>query len=102
LVDMRVVVEVCVAQVGSRPRSASALPQQQKVALNASLSAVIGNMDRGRALRVCVKKHSEAQSTQSSKRLLSGVHSIMRVKLAHAGEGGGCTPAPFHYIYHHQ
>ncbi len=30
------------------------------------------------------------------------VHSIMRVKLAKAGEGEGCTPTPFHYIYHHQ
>ncbi len=49
MVDMRVVVEVWVAQVGRRPRSASALPQQQKVALNASLVEVIGNMDRGRA-----------------------------------------------------
>jgi hypothetical protein len=29
------------------------------------------------------------------KRLLSGVHSVMRVKLALAGEGGGCTPTPF-------
>ncbi len=28
-------------------------------------------------------------------RLLSGVHSVMRVKLALAGEGGGCTPIPF-------
>ncbi len=28
--------------------------------------------------------------------LLSGVHSVMRVKLALAGEGGGCTrPPPF-------
>ncbi len=35
-------------------------------------------------------------------RLLSGVHSIMRVKLTQAGEGGGCTLIPFHYIYHHQ
>ena len=34
--------------------------------------------------------------------LLSGVHSVMRVKLALAAEGGGCTPTPFHYIYHHQ
>jgi hypothetical protein len=34
--------------------------------------------------------------------LLSGVHSVMRVKLALAGEGGGCTPTPSHYIYHHQ
>jgi hypothetical protein len=25
----------------------------------------------------------------------------MRVKLALAGEGGGCTPTPSHYIYHH-
>ncbi len=35
-------------------------------------------------------------------RLISGVHSIMKVKLAQAGEGGGCTPTPFHYIGHHQ
>ena len=34
--------------------------------------------------------------------LLSGVHSVMRVKFALAGEGGGCTPTPFHYIYNHQ
>jgi hypothetical protein len=34
--------------------------------------------------------------------LLSGVHSVMRVKLALAGEGGGCTPTPSLYIYHHQ
>ncbi len=33
---------------------------------------------------------------------LSGVHSIMRVKLAQAGEAEGCPPTPFHYIYHHQ
>ncbi len=33
--------------------------------------------------------------------LISGVHSVMRVKLALAGEGGGCTPTPSHYIYHH-
>jgi len=33
--------------------------------------------------------------------LLSGVHSVMRVKLVLAGEGGGCTPTPSHYIYHH-
>jgi hypothetical protein len=26
---------------------------------------------------------------------LSGVHSIMRVKSAQAGEGGRCTPTPF-------
>jgi hypothetical protein len=25
----------------------------------------------------------------------------MTEKLAQAGEGGGCTPTPFHYIYHH-
>jgi hypothetical protein len=29
------------------------------------------------------------------------VHSIMMEKLAQAGEGGGCTPTLFHYIYHH-
>jgi hypothetical protein len=34
--------------------------------------------------------------------LLSGVHSVMRVKLVLAGEGGGCTPTPSLYIYHHQ
>jgi hypothetical protein len=27
--------------------------------------------------------------------LISGVHSIMRVKSAQAGKGGGCTPTPF-------
>jgi hypothetical protein len=31
--------------------------------------------------------------------LLSGVHSVMRVKLALAGEGGGCTHTPSYYIY---
>ncbi len=34
--------------------------------------------------------------------LLSGVHSVMRVKLVLASEGGGCTPTPSLYIYHHQ
>ncbi len=34
--------------------------------------------------------------------LLSGVHSVMRVKLVLVGEGGGCTPTPSHYIYPHQ
>ncbi len=34
--------------------------------------------------------------------LLSGVHSVMRVKLVLAGEGGGCMPTPSHYNYHHQ
>jgi hypothetical protein len=32
---------------------------------------------------------------------LSGVHSIMIQKLAQAGEGIGCTPTSFHYIFHH-
>ncbi len=41
-------------------------------------------------LIVCTTEYTESQ------RLLSGVHSIMRVKLAQAGEGGGCTPTPFH------
>jgi hypothetical protein len=34
--------------------------------------------------------------------LLSGVLSVMRVKLVLAGEGGGCTPTPSHDIYPHQ
>ncbi len=34
-------------------------------------------------------------------RPLSGVYSIMMETLAQAGEGGGCTPTPFHCIYHH-
>jgi hypothetical protein len=34
--------------------------------------------------------------------LLSGVHSVMRVKSVLAGEGVGCTPTPSHYIYPHQ
>jgi len=32
---------------------------------------------------------------------MSGVHSIMMEKSALAGEGGGYTPTPFHYSYHH-
>ncbi len=32
---------------------------------------------------------------------LSGVHSIKVETLAQSGESGGCTPTPFHYIYHH-
>ena len=32
---------------------------------------------------------------------LSGVHSIMVENLAQPGKGGGCTPFPFHCIYHH-
>ncbi len=32
---------------------------------------------------------------------ISGVHSIMMEKNSLAGEGGGCTPTPFHSIYHH-
>ncbi len=32
---------------------------------------------------------------------LSGVHPIMMEKLAKPGEGGRCTPTPFHCIYHH-
>jgi hypothetical protein len=29
--------------------------------------------------------------------ILSGEHSIMSVKSAQAGEGGGCSPTPFPY-----
>ena len=29
------------------------------------------------------------------------LHSIMMVKSAQTGEGGGCTPSPFHSISHH-
>jgi hypothetical protein len=42
-----------------------------------------------------IHRHTEWQ------RPLSGVHSIMMEKIAKAGEGGECTPTPFHYIYHH-
>jgi hypothetical protein len=41
------------------------------------------------------------ESTCESIWSLSGVHSIMMEKLAQTGEGGGCTPTPFHHIYHH-
>jgi hypothetical protein len=49
---------------------------------------------------VCVKI-TEYEYTELQP-LLSGVHSVMRVKFALAVEGGGCTPTPFYYIYHHQ
>jgi hypothetical protein len=44
---------------------------------------------------------SRQQSTYIVARGLSGVHSIMMEKLAQPSEGGGWTPTPFHYIYHH-
>jgi hypothetical protein len=34
-------------------------------------------------------------------RPLSGAHSIVMEILAQPGEGGGLTPTPFHFIYHH-
>jgi hypothetical protein len=34
--------------------------------------------------------------------LLSGAHSVMRVRSVLAGEGEGCTPTPSHYIYPYQ
>ncbi len=44
------------------------------------------------------KLSSKPQSTRSGKGH-SGVHSIKVETLAQSGEGGGCTPTPFHYIY---
>jgi hypothetical protein len=44
----------------------------------------------------CTTEYTELQP------LLSGVHSVMRVKSVLAGEGGGCTPTPSHYIYPYQ
>ncbi len=35
-------------------------------------------------------------------RPLSAVHSIIMEKLAQADEDEGCTPTPFHQIYHHE
>ncbi len=43
-------------------------------------------------------------NTQSGDLPISGVHPIMLVKSALAGEGGGCTAAPFqpyYMVYHH-
>ncbi len=45
--------------------------------------------------------HSHHRVCTEWQRPLSGVHTIMMEKFAHAGEGGRCTPTPFHYIYHH-
>ncbi len=42
-----------------------------------------------------LRMHTEWQ------RPLSGVYFITMEKLALAGEGGRCTPTPFHSIYHH-
>jgi hypothetical protein len=49
----------------------------------------------GERLFLYTTEYTELQS------LLSGVHSVMRVKLALAVEGGGYTPTPSYYIYHH-
>jgi hypothetical protein len=42
------------------------------------------------------------QNTHRVAMATSGVHSIMMVKSAQPGESGGCTPAPFRPIYHHE
>ncbi len=49
-----------------------------------------------RMTRVATTEYTELRP------LLSGVHSVMRVKSVLAGEGGGCTSIPFYYIYQHQ
>ncbi len=45
------------------------------------------------------EKITEYTESQQS---LSGVHSIMRVKLAQSGEDGWVLAHPLHHIYHHQ
>jgi hypothetical protein len=52
-----------------------------------------GGQNRISSKRFWSDPHTELQP------LLSGVHSVMRVKLALAG---GCTPTPSHHIYPHQ
>ena len=47
-------------------------------------------------------RHEGRRNIHRVHRVATGVHSIMRVKFAQAGVSGGCTPTPFHYIYHHQ
>jgi hypothetical protein len=59
--------------------------------LSVLLKTILAPSSCGTGLRV----HTEWQ------RPLSGIHYIMMEKLAQAGEGGKCTPIPFHYIYHH-
>ncbi len=51
--------------------------------------------------RISISSNREKRGPQSTQRPLSDVHSIMMEKLAHSSEVGGCTPIPFHYIYHH-
>jgi hypothetical protein len=58
-------------------------------------------------LALCVHKLMQLESSGITeytelRPLLSGVHSVMRVKSVLAGEGGGCTPTPSQYIYPHQ
>jgi hypothetical protein len=59
-----------------------------------------------REAAIMIEKHEggRGDSTEYTELqpLLSGVHSVMRVKLALAGEGGGCTPSTSYYIYHRQ
>jgi hypothetical protein len=54
-------------------------------------------------LLVCVSAHDADHRVHIERRLLiSGVHPFMVEKSSLAGKGGGCTPTPSHYIYHHQ
>jgi hypothetical protein len=51
--------------------------------------------DLGALLATAAALRFDSQSTQSGNGHFPGVHSIMRVKSAQAGESGGCTPIPF-------
>jgi hypothetical protein len=52
-------------------------------------------------MRFCAHAHNHRVHTEWQWPL-SGVHSIMMVKPAQPGEVGGCSPTPFHSIYHHE
>jgi hypothetical protein len=62
------------------------------------------NNEKAGPLYINIMQYSWVSTTEYTELqpLLSGVHSVMRVKLVLAGEGAGCTPTPSLYIYHHQ
>jgi hypothetical protein len=51
-----------------------------------------------RTIGFCKQKLLDHRVHRVATQSVSGVHSIMRVKLAQAGEGEGCKPTPFPYI----
>jgi hypothetical protein len=55
-------------------------------------------------MRQCIGSYPPTHRVDRVATAAFGIYSIMMENLAQTGGGGGrgCTPIPFHYIYHHE